>query len=186
MSWTEIIFWLFARLRPVLWYAHRLGNLLQLALLVLGDEEHLLWLEDNPQERCSLEARLADGEHCLDIIIGLRAKEILGLAILPEDRPGIRACARIHSAPGLEQLAGRLDRLVARYNDIERLARLRANRIRREIEAAPVLPVADHRRDDDSGNRTTTIPGIAIPATIFDRTWTTTIFSASAAIRAPP
>jgi hypothetical protein len=145
MSWTEIIFWLFARLRPVLWYAHRLGNLLQAALLVLGDEEHLLWLEDNPQERCSLEARLADGEHCLDIVIGLRAKEILGLAILPEDRPGIRACARIHSAPGLEQLAGRLDRLVARYNDIERLARLRANRIRREIEAAPVLLVADHR-----------------------------------------
>ena len=34
MSWTEIIFWLFARLRPVLWYAHRLANLLQLALLV--------------------------------------------------------------------------------------------------------------------------------------------------------
>ena len=188
MSWTEIIFWLFARLRPVLWYAHRLANLLQLALLVFEDEEHLLWLEDNPHERCILEARLADGEHCLDIIIGLRAKEILGLAILPEDRPGIRACARIHSAASLEQLAGRLDRLVARYNDIERLARLRAARLRREIEAAPVLPVADHRPDDDNfGTRTTTIPGIAIPTTIFDRTWTTTtIFSAAAAIRAPP
>ena len=127
----------------------------------LEDEEHLLWLEDNPHERCILEARLADGEHCLDIIIGLRAKEILGLAILPEDRPGIRACARIHSAASLEQLAGRLDRLVARYNDIERLARLRASPhpARDRGGARPACRRSPARRrfrdpdDDDSWNR---------------------------------
>jgi hypothetical protein len=64
---------------------------------------------------------------------------------MPIRKLGIGGFHRIHHPASLIRLAERFDRLVARYNDIERLAQLRAARIQREIDAAPVLLVPDHR-----------------------------------------
>jgi hypothetical protein len=122
MSWSEIIFWLFARLRPLLAYHARLGWMLRVAAAMFEDHETLLWLAEDPEDCAVVEGMFADAEHYLDIIIGLRACELLGLpafAIRPQR-------ARIHTAPSLERLAARFAWLARRYDDIERLARLRA------------------------------------------------------------
>jgi hypothetical protein len=145
MSLTEIIFRLFAWARPLLWYYHRLGHFLDIAILCLKDDDYCLWLLGNPAARAGFESKLTDGERCLEKAIAFRVREILGLPMPATTRMGIGGFHRIHSAPSLERLAARLDRLVDRYNDIERLAQLRAARLKREMDAAPVLLVADHR-----------------------------------------
>ena len=109
MSWTEILFWLLGRLAPMLWYAHRLGYFLRLAVRTIDDEASLEWLADWPEARARTEAMLADMEHVLDIVIGLRTRELLGLS-LPAGRPGLRRFARIHAAPSLERLLRQIAR----------------------------------------------------------------------------
>ena len=185
MDLTAIIYRLFAWLRPLLWYYHRLGYFLRVAIRCFEDDDCVLRMVDNPDIRLRVEGMLVDAERWLDIAIGLRTRELLGLP-MPPDRPRRGEDARPHTPPTLERLAARLDRLVDRYNDIERLAQLRADSIRREMDAAPVLLGADliwNRDDDDSGMRNPMIP-------------TTTISSCNAvnaiarsratAIRAPP
>ena len=56
-------------------------------------------------------AEVADAEQCLDIIVGLRARELLGLPIEPEDRPGLRAAAPAAMPRHMERLGQRLARL---------------------------------------------------------------------------
>jgi hypothetical protein len=145
MSLTEIIFRLFAWVRPLLWYYHRLGHFLDVAILCLRDDDYCLWLFDNPEARAGFESKLVDAERCLEIAIAYRVREILGLPMPATPRMGIGGFHRLHSPTSLVRLAARLDRLVDRYNAIERLAQLRAARLKREAEAAPVLLVADHR-----------------------------------------
>ena len=147
MDLSEIIFRLFAWVRPLLWYYHRLGHFLDVAILYLQDDETCLWLHDNPEARAAFESKLVDGERCLEIAIACRVREILGLA-MPVGKLGIGGFHRLHSPTSLVRLAARLDRLVDRYNAIERLAQLRAHRIRREMDTAPVLLLADHRPQD--------------------------------------
>ena len=144
MTLTEILFRVLGRLAPMLWYAHRLGYFLRVAVRMIDDEASLQWLADWPDERASTEAMAADMEHVLDIVIGLRTRELLGLA-MPIGRPGLRSFARIPAAPSLERLILRMARLIARAQDAERLARRRAARLRRERAAAPVLLSPDHR-----------------------------------------
>src|SRR5688572_25055800 len=129
---TEIIYRLFAWVRPLLWYYHRLGYLLNVAIVCLKDDDFCFWLLDNPAARADFESKLTDAERCLEIAIGLRTREILGLAMPVSKRLGIGGFHRLHSPTSLERLAARLDRLVDRYNAIERLAQLRAARLRRE------------------------------------------------------
>ena len=148
MELTGIIYRLFAWVRPLLWYYHRLGWFLRVAIACFEDDAWCLRLFDNPAARARVEGMLADAEHCLDIAIGLRARELLGLPAIPEPRPGLRQRARIHTPPSLLRLAARLDRLIDRHNAIERLARLRAQRLRREAADAPVMLEADHRPQD--------------------------------------
>ena len=141
---TELIFWILSRLAPMLWYAHRLGYFLRLVVRVIEDEPSLEWLAENPEGRARLEGMLVDFEHVLDIIIGLKTRALLGLA-MPADRPGLRRRARIHTAPSLDRLVLRAARLIARSQDADRLARRCAARLRNERNAAPVLLAADHR-----------------------------------------
>jgi hypothetical protein len=144
MTLTEILFRVLGRLAPMLWYAHRLGYFLRVAVRMIDDEASLQWLADWPDERARTEAMLADMEHVLDIVIGLRTRELLGLA-MPIDRPGLRRLARIYAAPSLDRLVLRMARLIVRAQDAERLAKLRAARLRRERETTPALLAADHR-----------------------------------------
>jgi hypothetical protein len=144
MDLTEIIYRVFAWARPLLWYYHRLRYLLSVAIRCLEDDECCHWLLDNPSARAGFESKLIDAERCLEAVIALRVREILKLPA-PQSRPGLAGRCRIHTPVSLERLAGRLDRLVARFNDIERLAQLRASRLQREIDTAPVLLAADHR-----------------------------------------
>jgi hypothetical protein len=148
MLLNEIVYRLFALMRPLLWYYHRCGRMLEIAILHLKDDDYCLWyclwLHDTPAARAWFEGVLVDGERCLEIAIAYRVREILGLA-MPIRKLGIGGFHRLHSPTSLIRLAERFDRLVARYNAIERLAQLRAARIQREIDAAPVLLVPDHR-----------------------------------------
>ena len=185
MGLTEIIFRLFAWARPLLWYYHRLGRMLEAVILQLQDDGYCLWLFDNPRARAWFEGVLVDAERCLEIAIACRVRELLGLPMPVRDKPGIGGFHRIHHPASLLRLAGRLDRLVDRYNAIERLARLRARRIRRDMEAAPVVIEADHRPaatispascSPDPANSSRPDPANPNPAN----------FSAACAIRAPP
>jgi hypothetical protein len=154
MDWTGIILRLLAWLRPLLWYSHGLRRLLNTALRCWEDDQTFAWLAENAWGRADFESKIADAEQCLTIIISLRAREILGLAVEPEDRPGLKGrCARIHVAPSMERLGARLARLVERYADMERLARLRAARIRREQASAPILLMASHQPEPNDPAR---------------------------------
>jgi hypothetical protein len=144
---TEILFRLFAWVRPLLWYYHRIGHVLEAALISLERPSVIARLVNDPARRSQWAAIILDLEFGLDLAIGLRTRELLGQRIDPEARPGLRHkhLIRIYRAPGFEPLLQRLARLIERYCHLERLARLRADRIRREIDAAPVLLAADHR-----------------------------------------
>ena len=148
MDLTEIIFRVFAWARPLLWYYHRLRYLLSVAIRCLEDDACCLWLLDNASARAGFESTLVDAERCLEAAIALRVRELLNLP-QPQGRLGLAGRHRIHSPASLERLAGRLDRLVDRFNEIERLAQLRARRLQRESEATPVCFEADHRPQDD-------------------------------------
>ena len=145
MELTEIIFRMFAWMRPLLWYYHRLGGFLRDAIWWFEDDDWCLALLDDPVSRARIEGMLVDAERCLDIAIGLRTRELLGLPMPATRRLGIGGFHRQHTPPSLVRLAARLDRLIDRHNAIERLAQLRARRLRREIAAAPVRLEADHR-----------------------------------------
>ena len=177
MQLTDIIFWILSRLAPMLWYSHRLGYFLRVAVRMIEDDASLQWLADYPEARAETEAMIADAEHVLDIIIGLKTRALLGLAI-PDGPPGLRRRARIHSAPSLDQLVLRAARLIARSQDADRLAKRRAARLRHERAAAPVLLDADHRP----------VPAApAAPRILILRALTRIIASATALrIRAPP
>ena len=146
MDLTGIILRLLAWLRPLAWYNHVFCRVMNVALRMWDDEPSRRWFAENAPGRADLEQKIADAEQCLNIIIALRARELLGLPIEPEDRPGLRGrCARIHVAPSMERLGARLARLAERYEDMERLARLRAACIRRERDQAPVLLNPSHQ-----------------------------------------
>lgn len=144
---TEIIFRLFAWVRPLLWYYHRLGHALEAALISLERPSVIARLLEDPAKRAQWAAIVIDLECGLDLAIGLRTRELLGHRIAPEARPGLHPhqLVRIRRAPGFEALLQRLFRLIARYGDLERLARLRAWRLRREAGAAAVLLTPEHR-----------------------------------------
>lgn len=182
---TEIIFHLFAWVRPLLWYDHRIGHVLEAALISLERPSVAARLLDDPARRAQWAAIILDLECGLDLAIGLRTRELLGHPAAPEARPGLRQrrLIRIRRAPGFDELIRRLFRLIARYCDLERLARLRAYRLRRENDTAPVLLAAD-RRPAQAGPSLLMIAALSplYPATSYG-------FTAAAAglrIRAPP
>ena len=146
MDLTEIIFRLFAWVRPLLWYTHRLAHVLEAFLISLERPSVVARVCSDPDRRRLWAGIILDLEHVLDIAIGLRTRELLDQRIDPETRPGLRQRrVRIHIVPDFQVLLQRLMRLIARYYDLERLARLRARRLRREAEAAPAVMEADHR-----------------------------------------
>ena len=179
MDLTGIILRLLAWLRPLLWYRHGFCRLITVALRMWDDEPSRQWFAENPRGRADFEQKIADAEQCLDIIVGLRARELLGLPIEPEDRPGLKGrCARIHVAPSMERLGQRLARLAGRYADMERLARLRAANLRRERDSAPIELIASHRPAHAA-------PAVPAVAALLFRT-PTRIFTPAPRIRAPP
>jgi hypothetical protein len=186
MSLNEIIFRLFALVRPLLWYYHRLGRLLEVAILQLQDDDFCLWLFDNPQARAWFEGVLVDAERCLEIAIAYRVREILNLPMPIKDKPGIGGFHRIHTPSSLLHLAGRLDRLVDRYNAIERLAQLRAARIKHEMEQAPVLLGSHHTWNPDDDDSAIRIPTTIPTTTIFPRRPIGGASDPAIAIRGPP
>jgi hypothetical protein len=131
MDLTEIIFRLFAWVRPLLWYSHRLAHVLEAFLISLERPSVVERVRTDPDKRRQWAGILADLEHVLDIAVGLRTRELLGHRVEPEMRPGLRQ--------------QRLIRLIDRYYDLERLACLRAARLRHEAAVTPVRLVADHR-----------------------------------------
>ena len=148
---TEIIFRLFAWVRPLLWYTHRIGHVLEAFLISLERPSVVERVRNDPAKRLQWARIILDLEHGLDIAIGLRTRELLGHPIEPEARPGLKQSRliRLYRAPDFQALLLRLLRLIERYYDLERLAQLRAARLRREADAAPVRLVADHRPQQD-------------------------------------
>ncbi|HEX5008598.1 MAG TPA: hypothetical protein VFV70_15900, partial [Hyphomonadaceae bacterium] len=98
MELTAIIFRLFAWARPLLWYYHKLGYFLRIAIRYVADEACLTRLIEHPDLRAWVEGMLVDAERCCDIAIALRTRELLGLP-MPQGRLGIGGFHRIHSPP---------------------------------------------------------------------------------------
>lgn len=144
-SWTEILFRLFAWLRPALWYHGRLTHLLEAFAFGLGRESVIRRLLFDPARRAMWAQALVSGERCLEAVIGLRALEILGCPAPPQPRPGIHPSRLSVHPPDFRTLTLHVRSLARRYEMIERLAHRRAVRMRREREAASLMLAADRR-----------------------------------------
>jgi len=101
----------------------------------LEDAETLLQLQNDPRERASLEAAIASAEDGINLIIHHRARQILGLRLthIPANTEHPPHCAR-----PLHEVLARFERAVSLYENIERLAQRRAQRMKREMADNPL------------------------------------------------
>ncbi len=98
---------------------------------VLADEACLAEFRDLPASRAALEASIANAEDVIAVLIGVRTRELLGLGFSISRRPTFDV--RITKARSMNQVLARYSRMLASLSQIERIARRRANRIRREM-----------------------------------------------------
>jgi hypothetical protein len=96
--------------------------------------ETLAVLAVDDSARAYIEAIINDYEACVHLAIGARACQIAGLRFKTAARP-FHPPARARS---IAQLTARIRALVALCNDIERLAQLRAARLKRAYDTDPI------------------------------------------------
>jgi hypothetical protein len=96
--------------------------------------QSLFLLEHDPRARLHIEALIIDYEAALHMAIGARACQIARIRFryLP------KTCYRPTRALSVERLLARIRALVAMINDIERLAHIRAERLKRERDTDPL------------------------------------------------
>jgi hypothetical protein len=110
---------------------------------VLADEACLAEFRDPPASRADLEASIANAEDVIAVLIGVRTRELLGLGFSITRRP--KFDVRIARARSMDEVLARYSRVRASLTGIDRIARRRANRIRRERELTAVgLPSPAH------------------------------------------
>ncbi len=129
---SQIILWILWTLRPAMAVETNLVDILNEAIAFFENPEGLDWLDEDPANCMQVSAALMDAHAKLDLMIHLRACEIAGIphrtrtwrpTILPHhsDRTAA-ACWR------------RFVQLARRFDDAERLAHLRAIKLRREAD----------------------------------------------------
>ena len=139
MDWLWILLRYLFPTDPVKQAAEAARQCIATLVAELFAPETLAVLAEDDSARAYIEAIINDYEACVHLAIGARACQIAGLRFRVTARP-FRPPARARS---VAQLTARIRALVALCNDIERLAQLRAARLKRAHDADP-LGLAAH------------------------------------------
>jgi hypothetical protein len=121
-------------------------DLLARLVHAITDERWIEWLTTNPDHPDTIarfETWIDDLEAGIDLVIYLRARQLLGLPVLKWTKPRINLFQRRRSR-SFDELLWRVELAAYRFSQIERLARLRAPRLKRLLEADPLGIAPDH------------------------------------------
>jgi hypothetical protein len=136
----QIILAILWRLRPVQALEANLSDVIAMGLAMFADDNGLEDLAEDAAYRSTLAAALFDAHRKADLLIYLRACEISG------QRPRITSFkpdySHTHASTDVIALWKSFHRLVAKFDDYDRLAHLHATRLKREAEQYPVRLVA--------------------------------------------
>src|SRR5690349_18059761 len=141
MVLLSVILWCLYPLAPAKRMYEAARHLLQLTVHKLSDPRWIDWLCENPDDRRSFPAfeRILDTLNAtIDLLIHLRAREILGLPNHDWSTPRQHELQPRRSR-SFEDLWRRLELCVLKFGDLERLAACRARKLRR-IYADMSLP----------------------------------------------
>ena len=131
-----IILQILWRLRPVRALEANLGNFIAMGLETFADDDHIRSLRANLAHRRVFAAALFDAHRKADLMIYLRACALSGT------RPAITSFkpnfTHTHASTDLLALWKSFHRLLEKVDDYERLAHLRATRLKREAEQYPL------------------------------------------------
>ena len=132
----QIILAILWRLRPVQALEVNLRDIIEMGLAMFADDLGVEDLAADPAYRATIAAALADAHRKLDLLIYLRACELTGKRINPNGfQPNY---AHTHGSAGLNALWRTFHRLIARFDDYERLAAKRAEGLKREQDDYPL------------------------------------------------
>ena len=132
MDFAPILFWLIWRWRPSLWLDHCVKSLFDWAASTLETDETAFWIERHEKNAAWFGGWLNVIACRIEELIAHRAAELANL----DCRTEIEAWLPAHSCRSLIACHIRLQQLWERYCDVERLARLRAEKLLREAERA--------------------------------------------------
>jgi hypothetical protein len=140
---SQIILWILWRLRPAMAVEANLVDILQSGFALFRDDETLRMMADDPDYCATVTAALADAHAKLDLLIYLRACELTGLRSRARDFTPNRTAT--HSGRTPQDCWSSFRRLALRFNDHERLAQKRAERLQRESSNSPLRLDAAHQ-----------------------------------------
>ncbi len=140
---SQIILWILWRLRPVMAAEANLVDILQCGFAFFQDEEELALMADHPDYCARISAALADAHAKLDLLVYLRACEIAGIRSRARDFAPNRTATRSGRTP--QDCWFSFRRLVLRFDDRERLAQRRAERLQRETSESPLRLDVSHQ-----------------------------------------
>ncbi len=153
----QIILAILWRLRPVSALEVNLRDVIDIGLAMFADDLALDDITHDPAYRSTLAAAFFDAHRKLDLLIYLRACEIAGVrAKITSFKPDY---SHTNSSADLIKLWRSFQRLVAEFDDYERYASLRAERLKRE-EATLCPSLRDSPLRLDATHRSTS-PGFA-------------------------
>ena len=101
----------------------------------LEDEQKLEDLHTNPLARAGFAAHIIVAEHGVNLLIHDRARQLAGLPFLYRPRMQPPELRRVRP---LVQIIDRLSRVAEAFQNLERLAARRAQRIKRELSDSPL------------------------------------------------
>ena len=135
---SQIILWILWRLRPVMAVEANLVDILTTGFGLFQDEETLRLMTDDPDYCATVTAALADAHTKLDLFVYLRACEIAGLRSRARARDFTPNRTTTRSGRTPQACWSVFRRLVIRFDDRERLAQKRAERLVRETSESPL------------------------------------------------
>ncbi len=127
---SQIILWVLWRLQPVLAVEMNLADIIATGFAMFADDDDFVRMEDDPERCAMILAGIADANVKLDLLIYLRACEILGIRSRAKDFKPNRTTTGSGRTP--QSCWQRFRRLALRFQDYERLAQRRAERLRAE------------------------------------------------------
>ncbi len=132
----QIILWILWRLRPVMAVEANLIDIIAAGFRLFDNDEAIIRMEDDPAQCLIVSAGLADAHAKLDLLIYLRACEIIGIRSRAKDFTPNRTASR--SGRTLQACWTSFRRLVTRFEDYERLAQNRAEGLKRDCDESPL------------------------------------------------
>ena len=91
---SQIILWILWRLRPVMAVEANLIDIIAAGFRLFDNDEAIIRMKDDPDQCLIVSAGLADAHAKLDLLIYLRACEIIGIRSRAKDFTANRAASR--------------------------------------------------------------------------------------------